>query len=356
MPRAKVEPAEVTTRRIGPQLIEGTSEETDLEGHLHQPVQQLDHFPPKFDVEYIWYTPETAVLELEKAERAEQFKQRPIRPAQVRRWKNLIRSERMVHFLPASPICYDPEGVQLNGQHRFRGLTQCPEGTEAGFMVIRNVPRWMFAFFDTNSIRTLKDVYAIGGRAFGPQTPSAMKLAMRYEEYLLGMRNPGGWRHWFIVKDEHSDVDEFTARRGEIQDWYDAAEKVKKGSRILQPASMSFAFYQSLAWPEGDDLIYEFFDMLRGVHPNLSPQHPARLLRDWSNTAYMNHESVQAKRETHLFLLLRVFAMVQRNTRLDKLVWAYGMPMALPYHPDGPEKAIANVQQALKDIDEEYES
>lgn len=352
--KIKVAPAEVTTRKIGPELVESVSEDTELDGHLYKPVPQLDHFPPKFEVEYIWYTPELARFELEIAQRAEHFKQRPIRQAQLRRWKNLIRSKRMVHFLPASPVCYDTDGIQLNGQHRFLGLSQCPDGTEAGFMVIRNVPRWMFAFFDTNSTRTIKDVYAIGERAFGPQTPSAMRLSMRYEEFLLGLRNPGGWRHWAQVRDEHQDVDEFTARRGEIQDWYDAGDKVKKSSRILHAATMTFAFYQSLAWPEGDERIYEFFDQLQGKTGPQTQRHPTRLLRDWSNGVFTDHDQVPSKREVNLFLLFRTFALTQNNARLDKLVWAYGMPMALPYHPNGPEAALKNVQQALKDIDDEY--
>lgn len=352
--RIKVEPSEVTTRRIGPELVEGVSEDTELDGHLHKPVQQLDHFPPKFEVEYIWYTPETARIELEKAEQAPGFRQRPQRNAQVRRWWNLIRSKRWVHFLPASPVCYDEEGIQINGQHRFLGLTRCPDDTEAGFMVLRNVPRWMFAYFDTNSNRTIKDVYSIGGRSFGPQTPSAMKLAMRYEEFLLGLRNPGGWRHWGQVKDEHADVDDFTARRAEVNDWYEQGDKVRKATRILHPATMVFAFYQSLAWPEGDENVFQFLEQVQNKKTNLPAGHPARLLNNWSNSVYMEQVNVPSKREVQLFLMFRTFAMAQRNTRLDQLVWAYGMPMAVPYHPDGTDRALLNIRAALKDIDDEF--
>lgn len=353
MPRKKVVPPEVTTRRLAPEMTIESTEETERENHLYRPVNQLDHYPPKFDIEYNWYTPESAREELRKTAEAENFQQRPTRPAQVRRWKNLIKSKRWVHFLPASPVCYDPDGIQLNGQHRFLGLSQCPDGTEAGFMEIRNVPRWMFPFFDTNSNRTLKDVFTIGGRRHGPQTPTAMKLAMRYEEFLLGKRNPGGWRHWSFVKDEHPDVDDFTARRDEIQDWYQAGDRVKKGSRLLHPATMTFAFYQSLAWPEGDEQISEFLDMLTGSE-SLPPYEPVRHLRKWSNQVYTNMETVQAKRETHLFLLLQTFAQTQRNTRLEAMKWAYGMPMPVPYHPDGFEVAIARIREALKDIDDDY--
>jgi hypothetical protein len=344
MPRA-VKPAPVETRQLAPEEAEDKT--------LHEPVPQLDG-TPKFKIKYVWFDPEKANEWLRNASQAEDFRQRPIKLSQVRRWKNLHTTKRFVHFLPNQAICTDEHGVMLNGQHRLTGLAGCPEGTQAGFMVIENVPRWMFAFFDTNSVRTIKDVFHIGNRASRPQTSSGMRLAMRYEEFLKGLRRPTGWRHWNVEKDEHNDIDNFYEKRDELQDWYASAEKLYKRAKILIPSTMVFRFYQQLAWPEGDEQIEEFCEQLYDPY-NVPPLHPAKQLRDWSFNAYVDGVQVQAKRETQLMLLFKTFAQAQTGSR-SKLTWAYGQPMTMPYHPKGHEVAVKNVRIALDDIDAEVAS
>jgi hypothetical protein len=341
---------EVSVRQIGPE----TADENTV-SPLYQPVPQLDTATPEFKIEYVWFTPQKAKEYLSKAAGAPGFKQRPLRPAQVRRWKNLVNTKRFVHFLPNQAICEDEDGVPINGQHRLTGVSQCPEGTQVGFMVIKNVPRWMFAFFDTNMVRTAADVFEIGNRRRGPQTPSAVKLAMRYEEYLTGRRAGTGWRHWNQVHDEHQDLDVFYARRDEIQDWYGLGVKLRHSAKILVASTIVFAFYQSLAWPDGDPELHDFVNAMRGPVSSMSPQSPARLLKEFGNNTWIDRQQVHAKREVHLALLFQSFGQFVRNARFDKITWAYGQPMSVPYHPKGPDVAIKNVRLALEDMDRQFE-
>lgn len=349
MPRGKAKPpAEVITRKLAPQEAQDDDAGLNL---LYQPVQQLPGDPP-FEVEFLIFTPALAQTWIDEAHTVSGFKQRPVIPAQVRRWRNLIGTQRFVNFLPNQPICTDENGVMLNGMHRLTAVAGMPEGTEVGFVVISNVPQWMFAFFDTNRPRTIKDVFHIGQRVTGPQTASAMKLAMRYEEFLLGVRSASGWRHWAQVKDEHQDVDNFYTRRDEIQDWYGVGEKVYRNARLLIPSVTVFRFYQGLAWPEGDIEIEDFCTSLL-TGETLGPNVPVRLLVDFSHKTFATRQEapLYAKREVHLHLLLRTFEAMQQGSRYQYLAWAYGNPMAMPYHPKGHDIAVKNIRVALEEMD-----
>lgn len=349
MPR-KAQAAPVTTRQLAPE----PAAEESRDVLLHEPVKQLAKFPPDFQVEYEWFDPEKAQQWLDEADQDPHFWQRPTSMAGIRRWRNLVTTKRFVHFLPNTPICKDPDGVMLNGKHRLMGLTGCPEDAEAGFMVVYNVPRWMFAFFDTNKTRTLKDVFHIGARPHGPQTPSAMKLAMRYEEFLMGLRPATGWRHWNTIKDEHQDVDVFFERREELQDWYGVGEKVYRVARILHPSAMVFRFYQNLAWPEGDAEIQEFTEQLVTPTGRLPKSHPVVQLRTWTQESYINRDQVFAKREVHLMLLFKMFQQSRIGSRIERFTWAFGQPMSMPYHPKGHDVAVKNIRVALDEIDREH--
>ncbi len=349
MPRRKQEP-EVTVRQLAPEPAD-----QERSGSLYRPVQQLDTFPPKFKIEYTWFTPQMAAKWVDQAQRDAHFKQRSLRPMQIRRWRNLMTSDRFVHFLPMASICEDPDGLGLNGMHRMTALAGCPEGTKVGFMVVKNVPRWMFAFFDTNRVRTVRDMFEIAGMPTEGQTTSIMRLALRYEEFLQGMIKPSGWRHWNLITDEPQDMVSFRQRREELNDWYAIGERLKKRTKILIPSVCVFAFYQGLAWPEGDPHLQEFLEMLEdGDAP--SPQHPALVLRKWALDSYYEKDSTEvfAKRETQLMLLFKQFAHTQKGSRQATMVWAYGQPMTMPYHPKGHEEAIKNVRIALDEIDREH--
>lgn len=347
MPGRRSKPAEVTVRALAPQVA------TEVPvGLLYRPVRQIKLNPkqPPFEVSYEWITPEQADEYLVQAAMAEGFRQRPLSPADVKRWSSLLKTDRFVHYLPNGVICFDEQGVQLNGQHRLNG--QVDAQMPAGYVVFRNVPRWMFAYFDTNKHRSIKHVLHINNRQTGPQTDSALKLALRYEEFIQGVRPNAGWRHWNAVKDEHQDVDDFLMRREEIQDGYRMATRVYNRSKILIPSTMTFLFYQSLAWPEGIEEVEEFLDNLRpGSH--LTNQRPARHLRDFALSVFQDKLPMLAKREVHLMLLMRVFAQEVNKTKVLTMPWAYGHPMTMPYHPKGHEVAIKNVRMALDAMDRE---
>ncbi len=342
---AKVAEAPVTVRKKAPEW----AEDADEEALLYRPVPQLDALPT-FKLKYEWFSPEKADKWLRASEADADFRQRPISLAQVRRWESLYKTKRFVNFLPAGPICLDETGVMLNGKHRFTALAGRDVDEDFGFVVFYDVPRWMFAYFDTNKPRTIKDVFHIGARSTGPQTPSAMKLAMRYEEFLAGVRPGPGWRHWSQQRDEHQDVDGFLARRGELQDWYSVGEKINRHARLLVPSVMVFRFYQSLAWSEGDEQITDFCESLV-TGANLSPQSPALQLREWARESWYNKDKIFAKRELHLLLLMRAFEQHMLGSRVPRLNWAYGLPMTMPYHPRGHETGLANVKRALGELD-----
>src|SRR5947207_8311126 len=125
-----------------------------------------------------------------------------MRERDVRRWALLMETDRFVHYLPNGPLCFDDEGILLNGKSRLSGVTRQPKAI--GFMVVNHVPRWMFTFFDQMRVRSLNDTFIMAGRMTHAQTGSTMRLAMRYEEFLHGLRSPLGWRSWAGERgDEH---------------------------------------------------------------------------------------------------------------------------------------------------------
>lgn len=344
MPR-RTPKAEVVTRALAPEVAEDVPA-----GLLYQPVQQIKLNPkrPPFDVSYEFISPDQAEELLSKAATASGFRQRTITAAEVKRYSDLITTNRFVHFLPSNPLLIDPDGVPINGQHRMLGLIDA--GMPAGFVIFRNVPRWMFAYLDTGKRRTLKNVLHINARPTGPQTDSMLKLALRYEEFLQGVRPGTGWRHWNAVKDEHQDIDSFFARRLELQDGYTPAQRVYSKAKVLIPATTTFLFYQSLAWPEGAEEAEDFLgDLISGTH--LTRDRPANRLREFTLDVFESKSPVIAKREVHLLLMLRTFALEMNKSRIGSLQWAYGQPMAMPYHPKGHEVAIKNVRSALDDLD-----
>lgn len=347
MPK-RVPKAEVHTRPLAPEAATETPP-----GLLYRPVRQVevdeDGRPP-FDITYEWISPEQARQYLKEAAEAENFKQRPLTSAEVKRWVGLVDTKRFVHFLPNGIVCFDEEGILINGQHRFNGIA---EGDKpAAFVIFRNVPRWMFAYFDTNKTRTTKHVLYINNKTIKPQLDSALKLALRYEEFVQGVRPSTAWRHWNAVRDEHQDVDDFYDRRLEIMEWYKTAQRVYGRCKVLIPSVMTFGFYQSLAWPEGLDEMEAFLDEL-GLGKHLNVQRPSHHLRKFTLEAFRDKTPIIAKREVHLALLMRTFAQEMKQTRTSVLHWAYGQPMTMPYHPKGHEVAIKNVRTALDAMDRE---
>lgn len=343
MARSSTPAAPVTTKFLTPEPTE-----EDQREWLYRPAPQLQGKPP-FKVEYRWFTPEKATELLKHSLTDPDFRNRQTTVAQVRRHMNLMRTKRFVHFMPEGAICLDEQGIMLNGKNRMTAIAG--QSYDIGLTVFRDVPRWMFKFMDTGRARTLKDVFYAGNRRTTPQTPSAMRLGMRYEEFLIGLRQGEGWRRWGAVKDdEHNDVDSFLTRRDEMQDWYGVGSAIQRKVHLIAASVMNFYFYQSLAWPEGADVLQEFCEWL--ITGGGWPGSPALALREWSTSSWKNGDTIPAKRELHLMLLFRCFAQFTQRTKVPKITWAYGHVMTLPYHPKGSETAIRNVRFALEEMDQ----
>lgn len=336
----------VETRRLSPPLA---SEDADV-NLLYRPVPQIEG-APQMKTKWIKVTPEMADDWLLKAESDTTFKQRQTKVRSVRRYQILMETGRFVEYLPNGPLCFDDQGILLNGKHRLTALAG--QKKPFGFMVVENVPRFMFSFFDTGLPRSLNDVFHISGQMTKSQTGSSMRLAMRYEEFLYGKRKDIGWKDWAGHRDEHADVDDFLSRRVDLSDWYYVGEQIYRGARLLIASGMAFRFYQSLAWPEGEEQLITFCDSL-AKGSMLAPGSPPLALREWSRQSKDLGERIRGKRELHLLLMLRMFALSVQGDKIEgKPRWAYGFPMTMPYHPKGPETAIKNILGALEQMDRE---
>lgn len=323
----------------------------DDPARLYRPAPQLDG-PVPFRVSFAEVTPEQARQWLYTADTDPDFRQRPTAPRDIDRWLNLMRTGRFVEYLPDGPLCFDESGLLLNGKHRLSALGQHDQ--PIGFMIVKSVPRWMFRFFDTGKGRTIADVLTIAGKHAGTfnkaQVSSTMRLAMRFEEFLHSKRPGIGWREWRKTRDEHYDIENFTSRRAPLLDWQQTGLQIYRGSKIVPASGQVFRWYQSLAWPDGDAEISAYTDGLtKGAM--LAPQHPALVLREWAKDSFHQGERIEAKRELHLLLLLRFFALHVQGDRVKKVTWARGFPMAMPYHPAGHEQAVKNVRAALAELD-----
>lgn len=343
----------VEVRSTGPQ----PAEVIDEARMLYREVQQIPD-PKTFKVEFSMLPPKKMADMLRKADADEQFRQRNTTVRDISRWRNLIESNRFVHYLPNGPLCYDPQGALLNGKHRLTAgvAVEMP----LGFMVVRNVPRWMFRFFDTPKTQTLEDVLIRSGHSTNrPQQSSTLRLALRYEEFLYGLRPGAGWKHWSGIRDEHADLEDLLVRRESLMDQYTMASRTHRGlgapgCRLVVTSLMVFRFYQELAWPAGSEEVEAFFaGLMTGAMLPLGS--PAKTLREWGYDSYEDRESWPAKRESHLLLLLNAFASAMRGEKITRITWAYGHPIPAPYHPDGAEAAVKNVLTALEEMDKEHQ-
>lgn len=311
----------------------------------YPPVPQLDG-KPKWKISYPMFSPEECDDEIRRADADPDFRQRKCQVRHVTRWKVLMATDRFVHFLPNGPVCYDEDGMLLNGKTRMTGAAG--QNKPVGFMVIRGVPRWMFRFFDTGKMRTVDDVFHIAGRSPKGQTGATVRLAMRYAETIRGTRELIGWQNWASVTDEHADVDDFLAHHGELIDWYSAADSIYRKTKLNIGALQVWRYFQEMAWKgrDADAKISEFWEGLT-TGAMLPLKSPALVLREWAKTTFDQREHIRGKRELHLLLLNSMFEMFVNNERLTKVTWAHGFNMTFPYHPSGEEVAVKNVIKAL---------
>lgn len=298
---------------------------------------------PKFRT----YTPEQAQNVMLTQDSLEVKRQRKRSEREVRRWSILIETGRFVDYFPGAPVCFDAAGNVMNGQHRLaavaRGLRP------VGFLVVTNVPDFMFAYFDTGLPRTINHVFQAAGKQPQPQVGSTLRLAMRYREFLLGLRPPIGWKEWQKFRDEHSDVAAFGDQHEGLLDLYLAADANYKASRVTPSSLMVWRYYQEMAWPQGAKQVMEFFEQLKNG-TDMPLNHPAWHLREWAKDVALRKERITAKRELDLLLLNKMFAAAMRKERPEKMTYAHGFAMTVPYHPKGQAAALTAIKAELARI------
>lgn len=318
---------------------------------LYEPItKQIDPKKVPWKIEYLKITPKQARAHLDEADDYEGFGQRPRTPAAVKRWHDLMTSHRFVEYHPFGPLGFNEDGIIMNGGNRLQALAQFDK--PLGFVVVQNAPTWLVNYIDNGRMRTARDSAFINQRKSSPDIQALTRLAMRYEEFLFGKRKEYGWADWSKHKDEYVDVDNFMAKRGEwlFDDQLLSKAKLVKRKAGLQVASAAaFIAYQRLAWPEGETKLEEFLDgLIEGVM--LSKGNPALTLREWGNNDGFIGGYTHGRREGQLLLLFKHFLMFCEGQKESQVRVAKGLPMSMPYHPDGWETACKVAREALVEM------
>ncbi len=307
---------------------------------LYAPAPQIAG-TPQWTIEYTMVDPETASKWLTDSSEDENFRNRPLNQADLRRTAQVMKRGGFVHYLPNGPVCFDETGILLNGKTRLTAVVE--SGVTVGFIVFHGVPRWMFPYMDTGRIKTAKDVLHASYKMDKAGIIAAMKKVIRYEEFLAGIRDETGWRHWQKVRDQLADLERIYDLREDLADYYGTALAVRRGCKLAPTALMLFNFYQWHAWPQGRDTLEAFLDGLR-EGSNLRRGSAALSLRNFGRDEY---SPAEGRAEIHLMLLFRHFGAFAKNESLPRVIWAYGQPMLPPYHPDGPAAAKKALRAAL---------
>lgn len=316
---------------------------------LYEPItRQINGKKVPWTVEYNKIMPIEAGLILEQADTYEKYGQRPRTPARVKRWADLMASNRFVEYFPFGPLGFNEDNIVMNGGNRLQALAEFDQ--PLGFMVIRNCPSWLINYIDNGAARTQRDAMFINRRIPDTNVAATARLGMRYEEFLFGKRKELGWADWSKHKDEFVDIDNWISKREYVLDYVGQGKTLKKRAN-LQPASGAcFIAYQQLAWPEGADKLREFLDGLE-YGSMLSKGNPALTLREWGNQDGFIGGYTHGRREGHLLLLFQYFMLFCENQKSHQVRVAKGLPMAMPYHPDGWETGCKNAREALLEMD-----
>ncbi len=321
-----------------------TSTGHDVDSTLHVPVPQLDEIPD-WGPEYVKVTPEIAKQWLDESGQDETFRNRKLNLAEKRKFVFIMRTNRFAHWVPDGPICFDEKGILLNGKTRLNAVAE--SGVTCGFMVFRGVPNWMFDFMGLGKPKNNAQILDARYKMSKPAVTAAMKLVLRYEEFLLGKRPAIGWRHWKGVHDQPSDIDLVYDRREDLVDYYDRAMAVRRGCKLLAVPLMLFQYYQWYAWPEGQGKLDQFLDSL--THgSDLAKGSAALSLYNFERDNYLPYDG---KQQMHLILLFRHFGAHAKGEKLPVAKVGYGNEMLPPYHPKGPAAAKENLWKALTPLD-----
>lgn len=297
---------------------------------------------------YETVTPAMAGELISKANATEGFRQRKVSQTLVDEYALLMKHGRWKEFLPDGIIGVDVDGVLINGQKRMLALIAA--GVAVGFVVARNVPRDMFPFFDRAQTRTAAHTFQIDGLPSGPEYQSTIKLAMRYDEMLRGALDPSTWGNWSSIRDPNDEALDFYRRHREIAESVVVGRGLNYGSKLVPAAGAVFHYFSDKAWPERpkdkdrSDPLDAFIERVRsGEH--MGKNAPAFVLREWSKDASADKLAVRAKREVHLFLLYRHFAMDMegRSVPGGRVQWQPTWSMPIPYHPEGDKVAMKNL-------------
>jgi hypothetical protein len=315
---------------------------------LYEPIaHQISGKKIPWTIEYEKITPAQAAEILQEADEYEKYGQRPRTAARLKRWKSLMDSSRFVEYFPFGPLGFNEDGIVMNGGNRLGALAMFDK--PLGFMIIRNCPTWLINYIDNGNNRTQRESSLINRRATDTNVIAAARLGMRYEEFLFGKRKAIGWADWSKHKDEYVDTDNFVEKREYLLDFIPQGKLIKKVAG-LQPASAAcFIAYQHLAWPDGADKLQEFLDGL--IHGSmLEKGSPALTLREWGYTDGFIGGYTHGRREGHLLLLFKHFTLFCEGQKINEVRVAKGLPMSMPYHPEGWDVACKNAREALMEM------
>jgi hypothetical protein len=316
---------------------------------LYEPLhEQINGKKIPFEISYPKVTPKQAQQWLDEADEYDQFFQRKRLPASIKRFKDLIDTNRFVEYLPVGALCFNPDGIVMNGGNRLAAVAAGRKSV--GFMVVNNCPSWMIHFFDNGKMRTAREALHIAMKNVTPEGQAVTRLGLRYEEFLFGKRSQYGWADWGRHKDEYIDLMNWMDKREYVLDTIPQGKEIRKKTAAQVSSATCFVAYQLLAWPSGAEKLEEFLDGLTlGV--NLSKGNPALTLREWfRNDGYIGGYTY-GRREGQMLLLFQMFTAFAEGHSVAAIKVARGLPMAMPYHPDGWEIGCKNAREALIQMD-----
>lgn len=326
-----------------------TEEVDDSPQLLYRPLaQQLTPESIPFTMRPVYVTPEEAAEFLFEADNYEGFRPRKRTEARKRHWVSLMETGRFVEFSPEGALCFNPDGICLNGGNRLGAVVEY--GKPVGFLRFDNVPDWMSKFFDQGDKRSLAEQMFMNKKDLKPGTTQTVRLGMRFEEFIMGKRSPYGWIDWGRHKDLHSDIDNWIDRRSYVLEYVAEGGRVRKFTQIQQASAVVFMAYQQMAWPQGTEAIEEFLEgMMHGTM--LARGNPALTLREWLRSDGFIGHGTHGRREGHLLLMFRHFEAFVQKINMPSVKWAKGMPMAMPFHPKGDKTAVSNIVKAMTKMD-----
>ena len=137
---------------------------------MHDPVSVVSAAP---SVSYIDVNPAIAERWL-----AQNTVNRTVRESKVRQYASDMRAGRWTHS--ADMICFSPDGLLLNGQHRLHAVVV--SGCTITFAVQRNTPHEAMQNLDTGSARTVADVLGWRDEKSASLLGAASKLVILYRD------------------------------------------------------------------------------------------------------------------------------------------------------------------------------